>query len=85
MIAVDQRHSGQGYGGDLLADALQRIALVSERLGISVVVLDVLDDGNPDLTARRKKLYERYGFLPFRSNPLRMFLPVATIRTIMGD
>ena len=85
MIAVDRLHSGRGYGGDLLADALQRIALVSESLGISVVVLDVLDDGNPALTVRRKKLYESYGFTPFKSNPLRMFLPVATIRTILVD
>lgn len=81
MIAVDRRHSGHGYGGDLLADALHRIALASENLGIAVVVLDVLDDGNSGLTTRRKKLYEGYGFMPFKSDPLRMFLPVATIRT----
>lgn len=85
MIAVDRRHSGHGHGGDLLADALQRIARASESLGISVVVLDVLDDGNPDLTARRRKLYEGYGFTPFKANPLRMFLPVATIRTILDE
>lgn len=85
MIGVDQRHSGHGYGGDLLADALLRIALASENLGIAVVVLDVLDDGNPDLTARRKKLYEGYGFMPFKSDPLRMFLSVATIRTMLVE
>jgi len=85
MIGVDQRHAGHGYGGDLLSDALRRIALASENLGIAVVVLDVLDDGNPDLTARRKKLYEGYGFMPFKSDPLRMFLPVATIRTMLVE
>ena len=85
MIGVDQRHSGHGYGGDLLADALRRIARASESLGIAVVLLDILDDGNPDLTARRKKLYEGYGFMPFKSDPLRLFLPVATIRQILKD
>jgi ribosomal protein S18 acetylase RimI-like enzyme len=85
MIGVDQRHAGHGYGGDLLADALRRIALASESLGIAVVVLDVLDDGNPDLIARRKKLYEGYGFMPFKSNPLRMFLPIVTVRQILDQ
>ncbi|PSM16130.1 GNAT family N-acetyltransferase [Nitratireductor sp. StC3] len=84
MIGVDQRYTGRGYGGDLLVDALQRIAFAAESLGIAVVVLDVLDDGNPGLTARRKKLYEGYGFIPFKSDPLRMFLPVATIQEILG-
>jgi ribosomal protein S18 acetylase RimI-like enzyme len=85
MIGVDQRYAGRGYGGDLLADALQRIALASESLGIAVVVLDVLDDGNPGLTARRKKLYEGYGFASLQSSPLRMFLPVATVRMMSKE
>jgi hypothetical protein len=85
MIDVDQRYSGHGYGGDLLADALGRIAIVSESLGIAVVVLDVLDEGNPDLIARRKKLYEGCGFIAFTSDPLRMFLPLATIRKTLDE
>lgn len=85
MIGVDQRHTGHGYGADLLADALRRIAIASENLWIAVVVLDVLDDGNPNLTARRKKLYEGYGFMPFKSAQLRIFLPVATIRVMLVE
>lgn len=85
MIGVDRRHAGHGYGGDLLVDALRRIAHASESLGIAVIVLDVLDDGNSDLTSRRKKLYEEYGFTPFTSDPLRMFLPVDTVRRLIAD
>ena len=44
MIGVDQRYAGQGYGGDLLADALLRIAQAAERIGIAVVILDILDE-----------------------------------------
>ncbi|MGE0210715.1 MAG: GNAT family N-acetyltransferase [Parvibaculaceae bacterium] len=84
MIGVDRRYAGKGFGGDLLADALMRIAGASERLGIAVVVLDILDDGNPEQVSRRRGLYERYGFMPLSANPLRMFLPVATIRKILG-
>lgn len=85
MIGVDQRYAARGYGGDLLADALLRIAQAAERVGIAVVILDVLDDGNPDNIARRKALYLRYGFEALPSNPLRLFLPVATIRKTLAD
>lgn len=79
MIGVDHRYAGHGFGGDLLVDALRRIYAASAMLGLAVVILDVLDDGQPELVARRKALYERYGFTPLPSNPLRLFLPVATI------
>ncbi|RYE83555.1 MAG: GNAT family N-acetyltransferase, partial [Hyphomicrobiales bacterium] len=53
MIGVDQRFAGQGFGGDLLVDALRRIHAASAMLGLAVVILDVLDDGQPDLVAKR--------------------------------
>lgn len=83
MIGVDQHYAGQGFGGDLLADALQRVAQASEQVGIAIVVLDVLNDGNTELVERRTNLYAGYGFQALPSNPLRMFLPVATIREIL--
>jgi ribosomal protein S18 acetylase RimI-like enzyme len=85
MIGVDTRHAGKGYGGDLLVDALRRIASASDSLGLAVVILDVLDDGDAQLVARRKALYEGYGFAPLPSNPLRLFLPVSTIRKLMDS
>ncbi len=84
MLGVDMRHAGQGYGGDLLADALTRIAGVADELGLAVVVLDVLDDGDPARVERRGALYLSYGFLPLPSKPLRLFLPVATIRKLLA-
>lgn len=85
MIGVDQRYAGQGFGGDLLVDALLRVAQAAEHVGIAVVVLDVLDDGNHDLVERRIKLYAGYGFQPLPSNPLRMFLPVGTVRKLIAE
>ena len=84
MIGVDQRYAGKGHGGDLLADALLRIEQAAERIGIAMVVLDVLDDGNPDFVRRRKTLYLRYVFEALPSNPLRLFLPVAAIREALA-
>ena len=52
---------------------------------IAVVMLDVLDCGDPERVAQRKALYEAYGFMALPSNPLRMFLPLATVRMLLAD
>lgn len=83
MIGVDLQYAGQGLGGDLLVDALTRILRAADSIGIAVVMLDVLDDGDAALIQRRTRLYESYGFTALASNPLRLFLPVATIRRLL--
>lgn len=83
MIGVDSRFQGQGYGGDLLVDCLKRLAGAADALGIAVVMLDVLDCGDPDKVAKRLALYTSYGFEPLASHGLRLFLPIATVRAIM--
>jgi len=85
MIGRDRKFSGGGYGGDLLVDARRRIAVAADSIGVAVVILDVLDCGDPDRVARRKALYESYGFLPLASNPLRMFLPVSVVRKLTSE
>ena len=84
MIGVDVRHQGKGYGGDLLVDALARVARAADAIGIAVVILDVLDDGEAVQVARRKALYDGYGFQALPSRPLRLFLPLATVRQVLG-
>lgn len=84
MIGVDKRFAGKGYGGDLLVDALTRIARAADDLGIAVVMLDVLDCGDADLVQRRLKLYTGYGFVPLPSRPLRLFLPIAIVRELLS-
>lgn len=85
MIGVDKGHQGQGYGGDLLVDCLTRIARAADAIGIAVVMLDVLNCGDPDQVERRKRLYQGYGFIPMPSLPLRLFIPVATVRQLSVD
>lgn len=84
MIGRDERFRGGGHGGVLLADCLQRIATVADQIGTAITVLDVLDCGDAERTRRRMELYAGYGFLPFPSKPMRMFLPVATINQLLG-
>ena len=85
MIGRDQRYSGQGFGSDLLVDALRRITQAADVIGLAVVLLDVLDCGDPERTARRQSLYQSYGFQPLPSNPTRLYLPLATVRNLMAE
>lgn len=82
MIGVDRRFQGRGYGGDLLVDCLARLAGAADALGIALVMLDVLDCGDPEQVERRLALYASYGFKPLASNRLRLFLPIATVRAL---
>lgn len=79
MIGVDSRHQGQGLGGFLLSDALRRILTISEIIGVSVALLDILDCGDPVRVERRRKLYLRRGFQALPDAPLRLFMPVGSI------
>ncbi len=72
-LAVDVRHQGQGIGGILLADAIQR-ALRAEAPGFSIVV-DAKDD-------QAAAFYKRHGFLELPSRPLCLLLPLGTIRKL---
>lgn len=73
QLAIDRRCQGRGYGRFLLADALYR-AVRSEIASFAVVV-DAKDE-----TARR--FYARESFLPFRDQPLKLFLPMSSIEAL---
>lgn len=84
MIGVDQTQQGNGIGSALVADAISRIARVSDEIGTCVIILDVFDDGDPDTVVRRKTYYEAFGFLPLPDQPLRLFMPAQTARELAG-
>lgn len=85
MIGVDRQFQGKGFGGDLLVDCLTRLVRAAETMGIAVVILDVLDCGDAEQVERRKALYTEYGFKALPSNPLRLFLSMATVRNLTAD
>lgn len=85
MIGRDERFRGGSFGGDLLIDALLKVAQAADHLGIAMVMLDVLDCGDPERTERRRALYESYGFRALAAEPLRMFLPMGTVRMVVDE
>jgi len=72
MIGRDRRFAGTGIGADLLVDCLMRILRISKDLGLAMAILDVLDDGDEKAIARRRALYEGFGFSPMPTQPLRL-------------
>ncbi|PTQ12137.1 GNAT family N-acetyltransferase [Sphingomonas oleivorans] len=85
MIGVDSRYQGRGFGGDLLADCLRRLAGAAEAVGMRVILLDILDCGDAKRVERRRKLYADYGFTAFQSNALRMYLPMADVEALIAE
>ena len=70
-LAVDLRNQGIGLGELLLLDAINRVVRAGDTMGVYAVVVDALHD-------RASAFYERYGFVPFPSRPLRLYLPLRT-------
>ena len=62
-----------GTGRHLLVDALKRVLLHSRNVGSAAVVVDVKNEA-------ARKFYLKHGFLEFRQNPDRLFLPMKTIQ-----
>ena len=70
-LAVDLRNQGIGLGEILLLDAIHRVVRAGDTMGVYAVVVDALHD-------RASAFYRRYGFVPFPSRPLRLYLPLRT-------
>jgi predicted GNAT family N-acyltransferase len=71
-LAVDQRFQGKKIVVILLFDALRRVRLLHQEVGIKLVVVDALHE-------QAARFYGKYGFEPFVDQPLHLYLPVATI------
>ena len=71
-LAVDQVFKGQGLGGALLADALDRAA----RSEIAAYALMV--DAKDEAVAA---FYRYHGFIALPDSPQTLFLPLATVKS----
>jgi predicted N-acetyltransferase YhbS len=78
-LAVDHRFHGKGLGIGMLKDAFLRALQVSEIAGVAAVIVDTKD-------LEAKVYYERkeLGFRPMPDDPMRLYLPLRTIRANQG-
>lgn len=77
-LAVDRAYAGKGLGTDLLADALRRIALASQTIGIAAVLVHAKDEA-----ARRFYLHAAE-FIEYPDESRTLFLPIETVVAAMG-
>ena len=70
-LAVDQAFKGQGLGGALLADALDRA--VRSEIAAYALMVDAKDEA-------AAAFYRHHGFIALPDSPLTLFLPLATVQ-----
>ncbi len=70
-LAVDQALKGQGLGGALLADALDRAA--RSEIAAFALMVDAKDKA-------AAAFYGHHGFIALPDSPLTLFLPLATVQ-----
>jgi GNAT superfamily N-acetyltransferase len=68
-LAIDQEFKGQGLGGALLADALDRAA--RSEIAAYALMVDAKDGA-------AAAFYQHHGFIALPDSPLTLFLPLAT-------
>jgi len=71
-LAVALNFQGRGLGETLLLNALERVLILSENIGIFAVVVDAKN-------TVAAEFYGKYGFALFTDNPLSMVILLATI------
>jgi GNAT superfamily N-acetyltransferase len=77
-LAVSREHAGKGLGADLLADALRRIAVASQSIGIGAVLVHAKDDA-------AKRFYLRCAeFIEYPADSRILFLPIEAVLAGFG-
>ena len=72
-LAVSREEAGKGLGADLLSDALRRIAVASQSIGIGAVLVHAKD-------AAAKRFYMKYAeFIEYPADSRALFLPIETM------
>lgn len=72
-LAVSREYAGRGLGADMLADALRRIAIASQTIGISAVLVHAKSDA-------AKAFYMRCAeFVEYPQDSRTLFLAIETV------
>lgn len=72
-LAVEKSCQGRGYGALILVEAIKRIlSAACESGAITGFFVDAKDEP-------AKRFYLRFGFIPLKDAPLKLFLPIKTL------
>lgn len=76
-LAVATDAQGQGIGVYLLMDALDQVYKISTKIGVAGICVQAID-------TKAANFYAKYGFLPFHDEPLKLFMPMQTIKQLFS-
>ncbi|MFZ3238509.1 MAG: GNAT family N-acetyltransferase [Stellaceae bacterium] len=72
-LAVSRDHAGKGLGANMLSDALRRIAVASQSIGIGAVLVHAKDDA-------AKRFYMKCAeFIEYPTDSRTLFLSIETV------
>lgn len=76
-LAVHRRLQRRGLGRMLLMEAIVRAAQVSETIGVTGLFVDAKDESSA-------AFYRKYGFESTEHDPLKLWLPLASVIALLG-
>jgi len=72
-LAISRVHAGKGLGADILSDALRRIVVASQSIGIGAALVHAKDDA-------AKRFYMKCAeFIEYPADSRTLFLPIETV------
>ncbi|MBS4164688.1 Uncharacterized protein y4aS [Candidatus Protochlamydia amoebophila] len=74
-LAVDNSFQGKHVGKILLIDALERISKAAYTIAAHAVIVDAKNE-------KAKMFYEHFGFIPYKDEPMSLYLPLITIEEL---
>lgn len=77
-LAVNEKSQGNGIGKFLLIDALHKIYDASQVVAAYAIIVDAKDNN-------AKEFYKYFGFMDCLHQDLTLFLPMETIRQLLGQ
>jgi GNAT superfamily N-acetyltransferase len=76
-LAVSRAYAGRGLGADILSDALRRIAVASQNIGIGAVLVQAKENA--------KRFYMACAeFIEYPAESRTLFLPIETVIAAFG-
>lgn len=74
-LAIAEAHKGKRLGELLLIDALKKSLEASYNIASMAVIVDAKNKSAADF-------YKHYGFIELQDRPMKLFIPMATIKKI---
>ena len=74
-LAVDKNYRNQRYGELMLIDALKNSLLTTKKVASLALIAEAKSE-------QAAKFYSKYSFIPFLSNPLKLYLAMKSIEKL---